>query len=164
MHYEIAPLVGWDLVLFELKLNNYLLVGTNHRPPQTSYILELPPTATFHQYRIQNCKPYPSLASFLPTAYDITALPRPLSPPAPSRGIQNLHGIFSHPHGTLWHSRSTFSHSRTFTAPSRTLSQHLPAPSRTFATPRTILYLRGTFSHLLAAEETLVSTISFSLV
>ncbi|KAJ8592694.1 hypothetical protein M405DRAFT_859546 [Rhizopogon salebrosus TDB-379] len=54
-------------------------------------------------------------------AYDITTLPRLLSPPAPSRGIQNLHGTFSHPHRP----RHLFTHTRTFAALSRTLSHLL---------------------------------------
>ncbi|KAJ8582404.1 hypothetical protein M405DRAFT_885320 [Rhizopogon salebrosus TDB-379] len=97
-----------------------------HTLPQTSYILELPPT--YH-------------------------LLRPLAA-----------------------SKTFTAPSRTLTAPFRTLAplQHLLAPSPTSAAPsRTLSHLCNTsdhltfaapLRHLLAAEEILVSTISFSLV
>ncbi|KAJ8584883.1 hypothetical protein M405DRAFT_433716 [Rhizopogon salebrosus TDB-379] len=96
----------------------------------------------------------------------MTTLARLLSPPAPSRDIQNLLAPSRH----LFTLPCTFSHSLapfhtplhlftlpcTFAAPSCTLTppQHLPASSCTISPSW----------HLLVAEEILVSTMFFSSV
>jgi hypothetical protein len=127
--------------LFNLFSHSHSLSAELHQPLPYH---KLPTSWSCHQSppsissRIQNCKSYPFFASFLLTAYHIIALPCPLSPPAPSRGIQNLHSTFSHPRGT-------FSLSRTFAVLSRTLSHlhstfpHPLAPSRHLAPSHTFV-------------------------
>jgi hypothetical protein len=96
---------------------------------------QLPPSTST---RIQNCKSYPFLGSFLLAAYDITTLPRPLSPPAPPRSIQT----FTAPSGTLAAPFHTLTPLQHLLAPSHTST----IPSRTLSHLHTISHFRGTFS------------------